>query len=225
MSRSTTRPPLAHAGAATPLSAPDRQAVLAIASALAPLEAGAFDPLLQAITVQQLPAGDTLLRAGEPGAREFFVLDGVLRSWVGDAAGREVTLAFHVGPGVLTPAIGRVVDGCSRVHCQALTAVRVAGFEASALVACMLRDPTVQRWGDAVLRAELMRRADREWALAALPAAQRLQQFRQQFPGLEARIAQHHIASYLGITPVSLSRLRAQERAASGRPGRSAGRA
>lgn len=206
------QPPQPHA--LTPLAVADRQALLVIATALAPLDAAALEPLLQAITVQRLAPGDVLLRAGEPGAREFFVLDGVLKSWVGDAQGREVTLAFHVGPGVLTPAIARVVDERSRVHCQALTAVRVAGFEASTLVGCMLRDPAVQRWGDAVLRAELMRRADREWALAALPAAQRLQQFRQQFPGLEARIAQHHIASYLGITPVSLSRLRAQERAA-----------
>jgi CRP-like cAMP-binding protein len=216
MTRSTLpRPP--HPHALVPLAAPDRLALLDIATALAPLDADAFEPVLQAITVQRLAPGDALLRAGEPGAREFFVLEGVLRSWVGDAQGREVTLGFHVGPGVLTPAIGRVVDDCSRVHCHALTAVRVAGFEASALVGCMLRDPAVQRWGDAVLRAELMRRADREWALAALPAAQRLQQFRAQFPGLEARIAQHHIASYLGITPVSLSRLRAQERAGSRR--------
>ena len=213
MTRSTL-PQVPHLHALTPLVAPDRLALLAIATALAPLDADAFEPVLQAITVQRLAAGDVLLRAGEPGAREFFVLDGVLRSWVGDAQGREVTLAFHVGPGILTPAIGRVVDECSRVHCHALTAVRVAGFEASTLVGCMLRDPAVQCWGDAVLRAELMRRSDREWALAALSAAQRLQQFRQQFPGLEARIAQHHIASYLGITPVSLSRLRAQERAA-----------
>jgi CRP-like cAMP-binding protein len=107
-----------------------------------------------------------------------------------------------------------VVDDRSRVHCHALTAAVVAGFEASLLLDCMLRVPSVQRWGDAVMRAELMRRVDREWALAALPAMERLQHFRAQFPGLVARIAQHHIASYLGITPVSLSRLRAQERAA-----------
>ncbi len=188
--------------------------MLAIANALAPLDEAAVEPLLQTITVQRLAAGDALLRAGEPGAREFFVLDGVLKSWVGDAQGREVTLAFHVGPGVLTPAIARVVNERSRVHCQALTAAVVAGFEASLLLDCMVRIPSVQRWGDAVMRAELMRRVDREWALAALPAMERLQHFRAQFPGLEARIAQHHIASYLGITPVSLSRLRAQERAA-----------
>jgi len=218
MTRSTlAQPPHRHATTLLAATPADRLASLAIATALAPLDADAFEPVLQAITVQHLAPGDALLRAGEPGAREFFVLEGVLMSWVGDAQGREVTLAFHVGPGVLTPAIGRVVDGCSRVHCHALTAVRVAGFEASTLVGCMMRDPAVQRWGDSVLRAELMRRADREWALAALPAAQRLQQFRQQFPGLEARIAQRHIASYLGITPVSLSRLRSQERAGQGR--------
>lgn len=187
-------------------------ALLAIAGSVAPMSATAFEPLRLAIGVQALAAGEALLSTGAPGAREFFVLDGVLKAWIGDAQGREVTLAFHVGPGIVTPAIARTADGRSRVHLQALTAARVAGFDAAHLVACMLRDPEVQRWGDAVLRAELMRRVDREWALAALPAGQRWQLFRAQFPGLETRIAQHHIASYLGITPVSLSRLKAGAR-------------
>ena len=194
-------------------SAAQRETVMAIAQALAPLDLAAFEPVLGTITVRHLAPGEALLQAGAPGAREYFVLDGVLRTWVADAQGREVTLAFHPGPGVLTPAIARTADGCSRVHCQALEASCVAGFDADLLVACMVENPAVQRWGDAVLRAELMRRVDCEWALAALPAAERLQHFRAQFPGLEARVAQRHVASYLGITPVSLSRLRAQERA------------
>ncbi len=195
-----------------PLAEAERRAVMAIATALAPLDAAAFEPVLQTLSVRRLAADEALLQAGEPGAREYFVLDGVLKTWVSDAEGRAVTLAFHVGPGVLMPAIARVADGRSRVHCQALTPACVAGFEADLLVDCMRRIPSVQCWGDAVLRAELVRRVDREWALAALPAAQRLQRFREEFPGLEGRIAQHHIASYLGITTVSLSRLRSQEK-------------
>jgi len=187
---------------------------MAIANAIAPLDEAAFEPVLRAIAVRQLAPGDHLLRVGDEGEREFFVLDGVLKSCLSDAQGREVTLAFHAGPGVVTPAIVRVADNRSRVDCVALTAARVAGFDARVLSDCMLCDTGVQRWGDVVLRAELMRRADREWALAALPAAARLQRFRDQCPGLEARVAQHHIASYLGITPVSLSRLKAAERAA-----------
>lgn len=197
-----------------PLTEPERQAVMHIAAGLAPLDAAAFEPVLRDMALRRLQPGEALLRAGEPGAREYFVLEGVLRTWVSDAQGRSVTLAFHEGPGILMPAISRVADERSRVHCEALTATCVAGFEARTLVECMTRSPAVQRWGDAVLRAELMRRVEREWALAALPAAQRLQQFLQQHPGLQGRVAQHHIASYLGITAVSLSRLRAQARGA-----------
>jgi CRP-like cAMP-binding protein len=106
----------------------------------------------------------------------------------------------------------RVAEERSRVNSVAMTKTRVAAFPSVALMECMLRSPSVQRWGDTVLRAELMRRADREWALAALSAAERLLQFRRDYAGLEDAIAHHHIASYLGITPVTLSRVRAQVR-------------
>ena len=39
-------------------------------------------------------------------------------------------------------------------------------------------------------------------------ALTRYRNFRRRYPGLEARLAQYHVASYLGITPVALSRIR-----------------
>ena len=207
-------------GAPTPS---DATTILAIANAIAPLEPGVADALLGAMRIQVLRAEEPLLQLGQEARHEYFVIAGVLRSWVGDAAGREVTLDFSVGPGILWPAIVRASGGRSRIHCHALSGVRVARFEADLLVDLMRTVANAQCWGDAVLRAELMRRVDREWALAALSATQRLAQFRQQFPGLEGSIAQHHIASYLGVTPVSLSRLKAKERVQPRAPG--AGRA
>lgn len=189
---------------------PDRLAVLRIAQAIAPLDRGAFEPVLAAMHCEDRQAGETVFAAGDVRAREYFVLEGILKTHVGDAEGREVTLSFHVGPGIVTPSIARMADGRSRVDCVSMTRSRVAVFPAEVLVACMVANPEVQRWGDAVLRAELVRRADKEWGLAALPAAQRLARFRREHPGLEERIAHHHIASYLGVTPVTLSRLRAK---------------
>ena len=43
-------------------------------------------------------------------------------------------------------------------------------------------------------------------------AEERYLQFQKQYPKLEQRIAQKQIASYLGITPVFLSRLRGSEK-------------
>lgn len=192
----------------------DRAAVLAIANAIAPLDAAAFDSVLQVMHGRTLAAGESLLHAGERDPPEYFMLEGILKTSVADAEGREVTLAFHVAPGVLMPAITRMAGERSRVDCVAMTPARVVGFASASLLECMLQHPVVQRWGDAVLRAELVRRADREWSLAAQPAAQRLLDFRRLHPGLEDRVPHHHIASYLGITPVSLSRLRTQLRGA-----------
>ncbi len=190
----------------------DRNTVLAIAGSIAALDHDAFESVLGAIRCASHEPGELVISAGERDPQEYFVLSGILKTFIGDAQGNEVTLAFHVGPCVMTPAIARVADERSRVSCVAMTKARVAGFASVTLMECMLRNPSVQRWGDAVLRTELVRRADREWALAALPAAKRLLQFRRDHPGLEDTIAHHHIASYLGITPVTLSRVRAQVR-------------
>ena len=66
----------------------------------------------------------------------------------------------------------------------------------------------MQRWGDAVMRSELTRRMRREIALATFTAKQRLEGFRTDYPELEDQISHSMIASYLGMTPVTLSRLR-----------------
>jgi CRP-like cAMP-binding protein len=56
-----------------------------------------------------------------------------------------------------------------------------------------------------------MVKEQREIELVLLDASQRYRLFQQEYPGLENRIPQYHIASYLGITPTQLSRIRAKK--------------
>lgn len=48
--------------------------------------------------------------------------------------------------------------------------------------------------------------------MAALPAAERPALVREAMPGLEQSVAHRLIAGYLGVTPVTLSRLRRADR-------------
>ena len=82
--------------------------------------------------------------------------------------------------------------------------------------------PTLQHWRETSPAAadwiadEMMRhgsrRMQREASLLQSSAEQRYLALLSQRPHLAARIAQHHIAAWLGITPVGLSRIRARIR-------------
>jgi CRP-like cAMP-binding protein len=193
----------------TPTAA-DIDIVMRIAQTFAPLSHLEFAPVLQALRCKELLPDQALFTAEQSEPHECFVLEGMLRTSVGDAQGREITLGFHIGPGVFPPAITRMQEGRSRVDCTALDRVRVALFDPQVLSGAMVGDPAVRAWGDAVLRRDLMRKADREWSLAALSGLERLRQLRSEMPQLEERVAHRLIASYLGMTPVNFSRLRNQ---------------
>ncbi len=55
---------------------------------------------------------------------------------------------------------------------------------------------------------EWVKKEQREIALVLDDATTRYATFRREHPDLENQIPQYHIASYLGITPIHLSRIR-----------------
>jgi len=156
--------------------------------------------------------GAQIVRQEEPEANEFIVLEGCCASRINDAEGNEVCVGFHVGPCVVTPNIARTRDGVSLVSIEAMTDAVVAQLDSNILIDLMITSEPVRDWANGVLRAELGRKADREWCLAALGGSDRLSWFRDRFPGYEKRFTHSLIASFLGVTPVTMSRLRNNER-------------
>jgi hypothetical protein len=57
----------------------------------------------------------------------------------------------------------------------------------------------------------MTRKEKREIELVTLEAKERYAIFQQEHPQLEQLIPQYHIASYLGVSPTQLSRIRAQK--------------
>jgi CRP-like cAMP-binding protein len=59
-----------------------------------------------------------------------------------------------------------------------------------------------------ILEEALKRKILRETSLVTKTATERYLDLKKEFPNIEKRVSQAHIASYLGISPVSLSRIR-----------------
>jgi CRP-like cAMP-binding protein len=156
--------------------------------------------------------GAFLTQQGEKETQEYILLDGCATSQIHASDGTAVCVGLYHGPSVITPHIARTKAQLSRVAIEATTDLLVAQMDAERLVEEMIRAEPVRNWANAILQDALARKADREWCLAALRGADRLAWFRDNYPGYEALFVHTSIASFLGVTPVTLSRLRGQQR-------------
>lgn len=159
---------------------------------------------------RRLNKGAYLARQEQPEADEFILLEGCLASSICDQEGKEICVGLHVGPCVITPNIARARDGMSLVSIQATKAASLCWIDTDRLTNLMIESEPIRNWANGILRDALSEKAEREWCLAALGGAERLNWFRQAYPSYEEIFTHSLIASFLGITPVTMSRLRAR---------------
>lgn len=163
-------------------------------------------------TVEYVEKGRRIAVQGEPDLLEHIILDGRATSQITDPQGRAVCVGFHAGPCVVAPNVARTRNGISRVSLDVNADALVAQLCSNTLTEFMLESEPIREWANGILQQELALKADREWCLAALGGADRLSWFRKEFPRHEGLFGHYLIASFLGVTPVTLSRLRGAER-------------
>ena len=139
---------------------------------------------------------------------EIILLDGQFVSTICDPEGKEVCVGLYVGPCIVTPVIARTRVGQSLVSITAMTDAKIGRLDSAHLTQLMISSEPIRNWANGVLRFALSQKADREWCLAALGGSDRLAWFRERCPGYEDIFNHALIASFLGVTPVTLSRLR-----------------
>lgn len=150
----------------------------------------------------------TFIRQGLANGQEYFLLDGLVRSFATSDLHDDVTLYFYGPQSVLPPHTTRTANGLSTLNYESLMPCVLAAVPAEVFSGLMRENTEIYRFAHAVLERELEAKTRKEIGMAVLPAKERLLELRAIFPALENWVAHAHIASYLGITQVSLSRLR-----------------
>lgn len=161
---------------------------------------------------RELVRGEYLLCAGERASEVAIVVRGLVREHFVMPDGTERTKAFVLS-GQPTGSLADLLSTApSRAYIIAEEPTRLlcASFEDS--LALAERSPGWRNYGVQLMQRILLAKAEREYELLGMDAQARYELFATRFPGLEARVAARHVASYLGITPVHLSRLRRRRR-------------
>jgi CRP-like cAMP-binding protein len=167
-------------------------------------------------TRRRVKKGEHLLRAGDVARNVVFVRRGLLREYYLDGQGREATRRF-CGQGDFSGSLADLISQCpAAVSIECLEAGEVVEADWCRVDGLAERHPSLMKLLRRFAESLYVRKMRREHEMLTMPAARRYRSFVEQAPDLEARLPRLMVASYLGITPVHLSRICSAERR--GRP-------
>jgi len=177
-------------------------------SARAEFSTADFDIVRSAFLSQHLRAGDYLQRAGDVTKYAAFVASGCLRNYVIDAKGKEHIIQF-------APETWWVADSNS-LNERSPSQYFIDAIEDTELL--LIDGPSHQRLVGqvagyaAAFRTGLQRHAaakdHRIVSSLSASAEERYLEFLKVYPSIAARVPQAMLASYLGLTPETISRIR-----------------
>jgi CRP-like cAMP-binding protein len=156
------------------------------------------------------PKGEVLIREGQIVRRTFFVTSGCLRSYCIDKNGREHTLLFAIKDWWISDYIAIHTDELATLTVECLTESKVIEFNAKELDKIHARFPEFESYQRHNLERHVVSLHKRILNQLQLSAPERYDLFLKQYPDIEQYTRNYHIASFLGITQQSLSRIRVE---------------
>lgn len=157
---------------------------------------------------RRLSKGELLIREGEPINQLSFLLSGILRGFFLDYNGRDITDCFGAKCGV--PAIPVFqLDAPSCISIEALTDSQLLCIPVADAMALLENDVRTVHIYNSLLRNSLLEHWQIKTVLHKRTSMERYQWFLQAYPGLIDQVTHRYIASFLEMSPVTLSRLRA----------------
>ena len=173
------------------------------------LEAEAY--LLSISTKKTFAKGTTLIREGQQVDKIYFVTDGCLRSYCIDKSGKEHTLQFAIKNWWISDYIAIHNNESATLTVECLKESEIIEFNAKKLNGILTLFPEYEPFQRNLLERHVVSLHKRILSQLQLTASERYELFLEQYPDIEHYTRNYHIASYLGITQESLSRIRVEK--------------
>ena len=192
------------------MQAKSRQILFDTLNRLATAPDDLIDQLYAITRPTRLKKGETFLTAGEVPDRMGFNLNGYFRLYYIDQSGNDWTKGFCMPGNFVVSYSAMVQKRASYFFIEALTDSDILEFSYSEWTSLFEKD---MRWYSVVYKiveSVYLLKEMREKSFLLDDAATRYSDFLETYPGLSRYIKLYHIASFIGVTPEALSRIRSQ---------------
>ncbi|MDO6808470.1 Crp/Fnr family transcriptional regulator [Zobellia galactanivorans] len=164
--------------------------------------------LLSHCTTKKVKKDTFLLQKNERCSHTFFVEKGLLRHYSIDEKGKEHILAFAPESWFVTDRESSYFNAPSAYYIQALEDSQIVLIDENFIQGLSEKVPSFTNFNNRLLHNHIRHLQRRVNTLLSDSAKERYLQFIKTYPDILIRVPQTMVASYLGITPESLSRVR-----------------
>lgn len=163
------------------------------------------------IKEKTLEKGEIILAENSLKKEHFFVVSGCLRSYYTTDLGKEHTIQFAIKNWWISDYFTLYTDNKSIVSVESLTNTKVLVIDRTKAEKLYRAYPPFETFQRKNFEKRIATLQKRILSLLSYSAAEKYSQFVNDYAEFEKIIPNYQIASYLGIAPESLSRIRKKE--------------
>ncbi len=167
-----------------------------------------WEMMLPHLKQRTIKKNNFMLREGQQGKELGYVVQGTMRHYY-TRDGEQKTTYFYFENALVGPYVSCITGKPSLISFEALSDTELLVFPYTALQSLYAQSHTWEKFGRVLAEYLAMGLEERMVGLLMLSPEERYRQLLQSNKHkIIERIPQHLIANYLGVTPVSLSRIR-----------------
>ena len=183
------------------------QALLSIFTEVLGLNKQQFGLFQKELSTKKLHKKEHLIREGVVCDFIGIVVSGTLRSYVQNNDG-EFNNDFYLENSFVSAYTSFLTQTPTNCNIEALTQVEMHYITRDQLNNLIQKDVSFLKLAKYISDNYFIRKCKRETSFLKNSAAERLEMVKRLYPNIEQQVPQYHIASYLGIKPESLSRIK-----------------
>lgn len=166
--------------------------------------------LESSLTLTETPKKQFLLKAGQICKARYFIIEGCYRLYYFDENGNEQIIHFGIENWWISEYDSLINQSPSNIYIQAVENSSCLILKEEVLEELYTKIPKLERFFRIIMEKTYIASQRRTEYMLSLSKEKQYHQFVSHNPTFLQRIPQYMLASYLGITPEFLSKLRAK---------------
>lgn len=166
-----------------------------------------IEKIKKIFTKHEFPAKTTLVTEDLIASNIYYIESGAARVYL-NHDGKEITIQFLFEDGFITSIESIISNEKSWYTIETMEPVTVYSIGTNDFKVKMEQFPHVREFYYQYIQQSLLSYQKRMFSQIKNTPEERYKELLKEFPEIVKRVPQHYIASYLGITSVSLSRIR-----------------